>query len=93
MDCDRCGNEIEDYADVVCDQCILDLQVQARRTPVELTAEDLLKACIDAQKTLQSVKKNILELDKITCLVEPQIFSFTQIINRANPSNQSIQKH
>jgi hypothetical protein len=50
MDCDRCGDYIEEFA--VCPDCVTELEQQIKRTPLELAAGDLLKAAEFALRIL-----------------------------------------
>jgi len=39
MNCDRCGIGIEEDIEVICSDCLTELERQVERTPLELAAE------------------------------------------------------
>jgi hypothetical protein len=92
MNCEECGNEINDYA--LCSDCVTELKLQVQRTPVELAAEDLLNACeqvidiITPSKLKGTIKENFSE-QAVLAQLSRVLIAFKKV----NPNNQSIPKN
>ena len=57
MNCDRCGIEIEEDIEVICSDCVTELERQAERTPLELVAEEMFKILETLAESVQEITK------------------------------------
>jgi len=96
MNCQNCRNEIEDFA--ICSDCEIELRRLADRTPVELAAEDLLKACEAIVRDYEDEDSNMI-IDPASCVHIPNhtdlcpYWLAKQAIQKAKfPNNRSVLK-
>ena len=86
MNCDRCGIEIEEDIEVICSDCVTELERQVERTPLELAAEDLF---IKAKKV---VKFHYIHTQEFMELKDLIIKIQDNPLPRPNPPGSDVHK-
>jgi len=84
MNCDKCGEYIEEFA--VCPDCVTELEQQIKRTPVELAAGELLDMC---EKSLEYFVQRDAQHNTISGIALKLINVIGRVKTPNNPSPQS----